>query len=631
MNKEYIVDIEANGLLEDATKIHCVSFGWVDEKGEFKVASTTDYDAMRVFFSKKENTCIGHNFNLYDALVLEKLLNIKVQCKIIDTLGISWYLQPTRGEHNLESYARDYGDNKVEIDDWHNLPVKEYISRCEKDVILQNKVWNDQKTHLLEIYRDEKEVDRFINYIAFKLDCVRDQLSLGLKFDIALANTTLDKLTKEQKNKLEKLAEAMPKVPIMGVKKMPVKMYNSKSELSVVGKRWCEFLQEQGLPITHTRDVEYVRGYEEPNPNSHVQIKNWLFSLGWKPEHFKFNRNKKTGETKQIPQIASKELDGNLCNSILKLARTTPALEELNGLSVINHRIAVFNGMLNDKIEDRIYQNIWGFTNTMRLTHKTLVNLPKVTVPYGKEIRGSLTADPGYILCGSDLSGLEDNTKQHYIYNYDPEYVKEMRTPGFDPHLDIAVLAKMLTPEQAAEHKLYSKTKGKEGKDHSEVRYKAKTTNFSATYGAGARKIAQTAGVPLVEGEILHSIYWKRNWAVKKTAEDAIVKTVRDQMWIYNPISRFWYSLRYEKDRFSTLNQSSGVYVFDTWVAFVRKEGIRIALQMHDEILFNVEKGEEEKTEQKINNAMAKTNALLKLNIEIGCSTQFGQRYSDCH
>lgn len=77
-------------IVEDATKIHCVSFGWVDEQGEFKLASTASYEAMRVFFSKKENTCIGHNFNLYDALVLEKLLNIKVQCKIIDTLGLSW-------------------------------------------------------------------------------------------------------------------------------------------------------------------------------------------------------------------------------------------------------------------------------------------------------------------------------------------------------------------------------------------------------------------------------------------------------------------------------------------------------------------------------------------------------------
>lgn len=103
------------------------------------------------------------------------------------------------------------------------------MDRCEKDVILQNRLWNDQKAHLLEIYKDQKEVDRFINYVSFKLDCVRDQLSLGLKFDLALANKTLEKLLKEQKNKLEKLAEAMPKVPVMGVKKMPVKMYNSKA------------------------------------------------------------------------------------------------------------------------------------------------------------------------------------------------------------------------------------------------------------------------------------------------------------------------------------------------------------------------------------------------------------------
>ena len=60
--------------------------------------------------------------------------------------------------------------------------------------------------------------------------------------------------------------------------------------------------------------------------------------------------------------------------------------------------------------------------------------------------------------------------------------------------------------------------------------------------------------------------------------------------WIFNPVSQFWYSLRAEKDRFSTLNQSTGVYCFDQWIKRVRKKGIIINLQMHDEILFSIKK-----------------------------------------
>lgn len=632
MNREYIADLEADDLIEKATKIHCLSLGWVNKEGNFVVKSTTDYKEMISILTNKETTLIGHNFYLYDVLIAEKILKIKVLCKIRDTLGISWYLQPVRNEHSVESYAIEYGEHKIEINDWKNLSSKEYVERCEKDVHLQYKIWINQLEHLDKLYdNDKKEIDRFLDYISFKLDCIKEQQNLGLKFNDKLAEKTLNKLLLEKENKIKILKEGMPKTPIIGVRKMPVRMYNSKSELSSFGKKWVDFLKEQNLPISHTADVEFIKNWEEPNPVSHVQIKKWLFDLGWKPEHYKFNRNKKTGEIKQVPQIGNKEKDGTLCPSVLSLVKFAPAIEELNGLSIINHRISVFEGMLRDCVNGRLYQNMAGFTNTMRLQHRVLVNLPKPIVPYGKEIRGCLVADKGYLLCGSDLSSLEDKTKQHYIYKYDPEYVKEMNIPGFDPHLDLAIRANMLTYEQAQEHKLYVSTKGKEGKDHTPVRHKAKTTNYAATYGAGAAKIAQAAEAPLSMGKLLHNSYWERNWAVKKTAENAIVKTIGDQMWIFNPISKFWYSLRYEKDKFSTLNQSTGVYVFDTWVGYCRQQGIEIAYQSHDEILFNSLIEEQELNINKIKKAIDKTNNLLKLNIEIQCDIKFGNSYKDVH
>lgn len=146
------------------------------------------------------------------------------------------------------------------------------------------------------------------------------------------------------------------------------------------------------------------------------------------------------------------------------------------------------------------------------------------------------------------MSSLEDTTKQHYMYFFDPEYVLQIRVPGFDPHLDIAVLSGMLTHEQAEQHK-------RKEVDYSQIRNKAKTVNFAGVYGAGPPKIAQTAGMPLEQAQKLHATYWSRNKSVKQVANSCKVKKIEDQMWLYNPVSTFWYSLRFEKDKFSTLNQ----------------------------------------------------------------------------
>ena len=61
--------------------------------------------------------------------------------------------------------------------------------------------------------------------------------------------------------------------------------------------------------------------------------------------------------------------------------------------------------------------------------------------------------------------------------------------------------------------------------------------------------------MPLAQAQLLHTTYWTRNKAVKQISADAVSQTIRRQMWLYNPVSKFWYSLRQPKDKFSTLNQ----------------------------------------------------------------------------
>jgi DNA polymerase I-like protein with 3'-5' exonuclease and polymerase domains len=282
------------------------------------------------------------------------------------------------------------------------------------------------------------------------------------------------------------------------------------------------------------------------------------------------------------------------------------------------------DGFLANQKDGYIEPSMAGLTNTLRLKHVNIVNLPGVEKKLGKEIRGSLIASSGELLCGSDMSSLEDTTKQHYMYNYDPEYVREMRTPGFDPHLDIAMLAGILTKDQVEEHK-----SGK--KKHNEARKKAKVVNFSAVYGAGAPKIAITSGLPLKEAKKLHEIYWKRNKAVKQIAEACIVKQIGQKKWLYNPVSKFWYSLRAEKDRFSTLNQGTGVYCFDSYIRKVREKGVKVSLQMHDEILFRLAEGSKEEISEKLKTSIAEVNEEIKLNVPLGISMDFGYNYAACH
>jgi hypothetical protein len=102
-------------------------------------------------------------------------------------------------------------------------------------------------------------------------------------------------------------------------------------------------------------------------------------------------------------------------------------------------------------------------------------------------------------------------------------------------------------------------------------------------------------------------------------------------MWVQNPVSGFWYSLRSDKDRFSTLNQGTGVFCFDTWVALCRGNGIKTIGQFHDEIIAIVEKGKEEETRQVMLKSAEALNRKVNLNVPLGCDVQFGQTYANIH
>jgi len=618
-DKLCVFDIEGDGL--NPTKIHCLTAA-VYSMGEWRIKSTTDYDKMRSFFTETD-VLVGHNIYRWDIPVVERLLGIKVTANIVDTLAISWYLYPTRGKHGLESWGEHFGVPKPKVEDWDNLPIEEYIHRCEEDVKINCKLWDKQLSNLCTLYGSKVKKDkayRFIDYLMFKMQTAANAEASRWKLDVERCEEGLKKLEAEVEDRVNKLTLAMPKTPITKTKSKPKTMKKKDGTLSKAAVDWYGLLADEGLEPDHSEDVTFVYGYKEPNPNSTKQIKDWLDSLGWKPESFNY-----VGE-RMVPQVRV-DMKGEklLCPSVKKLLDKEPALENLEGITLMNHRIGILKGFLSNMDEEGYLQaSISGITNTLRFRHKTIVNLPAASRPYGDLVRGVLIAPEGYELCGSDMSSLEDRTKQHYMWKHDPEYVKEMQTDDFDPHLALAEFAGALTPEQVKAHK-----DGTE--NHGSVRHLYKTANYSCTYGAGGGTLARTLDISKKEGDAIVNAYREKNWAIQAIAKECVTKKALGTDWLFNPVSKFWYSLRNEKDKFSTLNQGTGVYCFDMWIKNFFDKRPQITGQMHDEVILCVKKGHREQCTKLLKDAVYKVNEQLKLNRDLDVDVQFGLNYAKIH
>ena len=611
-----VFDIETDGLLDEMTKIHVLS--WMGDDGN--VQHTHDYVAMRIFFEEAP-VLIGHNIIRFDIPAVEKILGIEVKVRLIDTLALSWYLNHDRLRHGLEGYGEDYGVPKPVIKDWNTLTPEEYAHRCNEDVKINTRLYRDLDIKLNKLYQDDEEKNRFVDYLMFKMDCAREQETLRWKLDVEKAKSHLEEWERLKDEKMEALADAMPKRVLTTTRNKPKVMYKKDGTLSSHGEKWVELCKQERQPLS-SLSLVVKSGEERANPNSVEQVKDWLFSLGWKPRTFKYMRDKVTGDERKLEQVRK---DGELCPSVKELVNKEPSISLLDGLSVLTHRIGVLRSMVEAEDNGYVQATIAGFTNTLRFRHaKPLVNLPSVDKPHGKEIRGCLTTPEGYTLCGADMTSLEDTTKRHYMKPLDPDYVAEMSKEGFDPHLDLAKHAGVITQEDIDKH------------NSGELSLKAlrknyKVVNYSATYGVGAAKLARETGMTKNEAQTLLDAFWSRNWSVQKVAEGLRVRELFGSMWLQNPVSKFWYSLRSDKDRFSTLNQGTGVFCFDSWVKECRKMGIQTIGQFHDEIIALAEEGEEDVVENKMLLAINILNDTLQLNVDLGIDAQFGKTYADVH
>lgn len=500
-----VFDIEADALLDNATKLHVLSFNMSGNKSGSIEGS--NHDRIRAFFKwhiDYKVPVVAHNGICYDIPLVEKLLDIDLsELMVIDTMALSWYLNVERQRHGLDSFLEDYGIEKPKIENWENLTYEEYLHRCQEDVKINKALWDDLRGRLFDIYTRVKlmvddgyadgsrasddevryldqykntevtgYIDRILTFLMYKMDCLRLQEITRVKLDIPKAKELEETLTTLTDKAMLELEAVMPKVPRYAPRKRPAKPFKKNGEPSASGLEWKENEAKVGkkdeygnwlAEYTEDHNLKVLVGYDEPNINSSDQLKEWFFSLGWKPKTFKWVKDKEAQDLwaaggfkgkkpvdRAIPQISKEGENGKeLCDSVLELAEEVPQIKAYAGYTLLKHRLGIVKGFLENVSEDGYLKaRIGGFTNTLRVQHREIVNLPGVGKPWGKEIRGLLISGKGQIFQGSDLASLEDRVKHDFMTPLDPDYVSKMMADDYDPHLTTALSAGMITQQE---------------------------------------------------------------------------------------------------------------------------------------------------------------------------------------
>lgn len=694
--KGTVADIEADGLLDAVTKIHVLSCQLSSgKKYSIKGGDHTKLKQFIQWHINNEIPVVGHNFITFDVPVLEKILGIDCSnLMVIDTLYLSWYLNHDREQHGLDSFFEDYGFAKPKIDDWENLSYEEYKHRCESDIDINKALWVDLQNRLIDMYSQAKEcidngeadnsriskeeilhidslkglsveehINRFLTFLMSKADKARLRSDTRILVDQQLLIETEKELEEKLTLAKEQLEAVMPPVPVYVKKNKPKKPFKKDGSLSASGESWNEALEGLNkkdnlgnyLTIEIAGDdscVKVLSKYNPPNINSSSQIKDWLFSKGWKPATFKFVKDEDAQQAwvdsgfkkelkpkpRAIPQLSVDGEEGKeLCSSVLKLAKNIPEIEAYSGYTLLKHRYDFIKGFKESMTDDGyVRAEVGGLTNTLREQHRRpICNMPSVAKPYGKNIRGLLTTKEGQIMLGSDLSSLEDRVKNHFCMAHDPEYLKTISTEGYDPHVYMCYVAGMITEEDMKEW-----FSGKKLPHVKAVRGKGKTSNYALVYGSGAETLARSGDMSLDEARNLHKAYWEVHSYVKSISdEQCLIQCERRHNWLINPINGFCYSVRTEKDIFSTLIQGTGSYFFDVWVDNI-VEDIKsrwgrsvLTLLMHDELAFPFKDSETLRgsMEYIVKNSIYKVNKQFKLRVDLDCDVQFGKSYAEIH
>ena len=409
MTKRIVVgDLEANGLLNQATHVWCGVFKDIRTKKVWKFAP--DEIPQMLAFMDTCHVMIIHNGIGYDWPLLRKLYGYEYKGKKVDTLLMSRLQDENRrlpygcptmhngrrvGPHSLLAWGYRVGRGKVDHEDWDNYS-SEMLHRCSEDVEIGELVYNA----LMEEGSPYNWIDA--HKLTFRLfEILQQQEEYGWLVDkpymercVQFLTRFMDKIDRAVTPLLPYVCE-IQETKVKGVVNYVKKPFLASGQYSQSVKTW--FLNNNLEESTRIVSGPFTRlSFRKVNLGSGDEVKDYLLGLGWVPEHW--NTNSEGARTS--PKLSVDEPFYGLTSRVGRLIAKRIQ---------IRHRRSQIEGWLERVRPDgRIGSRVTGLASTGRAKHADIVNVPGAEAFFGKQMRKCFICKEGFKIVGTDSAGCQN-------------------------------------------------------------------------------------------------------------------------------------------------------------------------------------------------------------------------------
>ncbi len=411
-------------------------------------------------------------------------------------------------------------------------------------------------------------------------------------------------------------------------------------------KRLCEYFEKWGLEeslLALAREVEtpfvkvlmgmefqgfkidapYFKHLEQEFKNElHVLERQILELIG---TDFNLNSPKQLSEILykklELPQNKSRSTDEK---NLLKILDKHPSIALILEYRELNKLFNTYTTpllRLKDK-DDKIHTTfIQTGTATGRLSSHSpnLQNIP-VRSPKGLLIRkGFIASSKEYCLLGVDYSQIELRLLAHFSQDKD---LMDAFLKGRDIHLETS---KALFGEDLAKEK----------------RSIAKSINFGLVYGMGSKKLSETLNIPLSEAKSYIEAYFKRFPSIKdylNRMKEEILKTSkaftllgRYRVFDFNGVNDYIKG-NYLREGVNAIFQGSASDLLKLGMLkvserFKNNPSVRLLLQVHDELIFEIEEKNALELQQEIQRIL--NDEVYPLRVPLETSAFIAKRWNE--
>ena len=264
-------------------------------------------------------------------------------------------------------------------------------------------------------------------------------------------------------------------------------------------------------------------------------------------------------------------------------------------------------------------------TGRLSSTEPNLQNIP-IRTDIGRQIRDAFVAEPGHVLMSADYSQIELRLAAHMA---DVPQLKEAFAKGEDIHNMTAV-------------ELF-------GTVDRETRARAKTVNFAILYGISSWGLAGRLGVSREEGKAIIDRYFERfpginayiNDTLAFVREHGFTRTLFGRKTHFPNIRAAQQNLRQGSERAAINAPIQGTSAdlikramnrMDAALADAGLSDVRMLLQVHDELVFEVPEGQVEEAAAVVRRVMAHAaEPALTLDVPLDVEVGSGEHWGAAH